>query len=75
MKSRELKIEAEGGKGLLLTKGHWQCGKAYHGMELTILGDRAGGVLRLDDLVKLRDFINEHLENVLNDKRDIPDIE
>lgn len=67
------------GKGLLLITqgdanyhfrlGNWSCGdaKAY-GMSVGRYPKDAGGVIALDEVVRLRDFLNEHISQVMPKK-------
>lgn len=61
-----LRIKPEGWTDSLVFKyGHrHMCGQAEDGIHVSI-NDSAGGVMTLDDLVALRDMINQHLSDVI----------
>lgn len=40
------------------------CGRARYGVSIEYRKNKAGGVLLLDDVVRLRDFLNKHIETV-----------
>ena len=58
-------LNVEGDKEYIFEGGFHGCGRAYYGMGIRYGENEAGGVLTLDELVKLRNFINEHLEKLV----------
>lgn len=63
---RDLRIKPEGWvDSILFIKGVSSCGQAYNGISVNI-NNEPGGVMTLDDLLELRDFINQHLKDVIN---------
>ena len=61
-----LRIKPEGWTQSIEFKyGHkHMCGQAEDGVSVNIEGE-AGGVMTLDDLIALRDMVNQHLADVL----------
>lgn len=48
--------------------GNWRCGEATaYGMSANKQGS-AGGVIPLDEVVRLRDFLNKHINQVVQKK-------
>lgn len=63
-----LLIVTNGDSNYVFRKGNFSCGDAMcYGMSVNRQGD-AGGVIALDEVVRLRDFLNEHISQV-NDKK------
>ena len=64
---RILRIKPEGWIDNLTFKYGFQhsCGQAVDGVAVSI-NNEAGGVMTLDDLVALRDMVNQHLSDVLH---------
>ena len=58
-------LNVEGDKEYIFEGGFHRCGRAYDGMGIRYGGNKYGGVLTLDELVKLRNFINKHLEKLV----------
>lgn len=66
-----LVLEPQGDSAYYFRGGFHGCGTTKHGISIEYMPNRAGGVLTLDDIVKLRDFLNKHLEEVLRNQPDI----
>ena len=60
-KDGSIVVDVQGWKPFIFNKGNSRCGSAYYGVSLSLVGE-AGGVLDLDQVVRLRNFLNEHLE-------------
>ena len=67
---RILRIKPEGWvQEIVFYYGHQHmCGQAEDGIRTELSGERGGGVMTLDDLVAMRDMINQHLADVLHRK-------
>lgn len=63
---KDLRIKPEGWENSIhFYKGDSSCGQAHRGISVNI-NNEAGGVMTLDDLLELRDFINEHFKTITN---------
>ena len=58
-------IIVEGSRNIIFELGNNTCGDAtYYGMSVKQQGE-AGGVIKLDEVVRLRDFLNKHISLLL----------
>jgi hypothetical protein len=63
-----LLLQTQGDNNYVFVLGNWRCGEAVaYGMHVNREGD-AGGVIKLDDVVRLRDFLNKHIQQVMPKK-------
>ena len=61
-----LVLDVYGDTNYILKRGFHRCGNATYGVHIEYGKNKAGGVLPLDEVVRLRDFLNDHLKEVLN---------
>ncbi len=60
-----LEIKPEGWiDSLILENRFGNCGRAYRGIPIRLKSSQYGGVISIDDMVRLRDFINKHLTEI-----------
>lgn len=60
-----LVLKVNGDSSYILEGGFNRCGDAYYGIHIQYGGAKAGGVISLDEIVRLRDFLNKHISTLL----------
>lgn len=69
LENPKLEIKPEGWVDtLILEGGSWRCGKAYNGIEIRLSDQRGGGVMTLEDALRIKKFIEDHFRFVLEEE-------
>ncbi|MFA5993355.1 MAG: hypothetical protein WC823_00175 [Parcubacteria group bacterium] len=51
---------------LIFEKGRMTCGDAHEGIGIRLSNEPGGGVLKLDDVIQIKNWIESHLKSLIN---------